>query len=38
MLDVHGFCTAADGYLYLRESNQIRRIDPASGEVSTWLR
>ena len=38
LLDVHGFCTATDGFLYLRESNAIRRIDPASGEVTTWLR
>ena len=31
------FCTGADGYVYVLAGNAVRRIDPRSGEVSTWL-
>lgn len=31
------FCTAADGYVYVLSQNAVRRIDPRTGEVSTWL-
>lgn len=31
------FCTATDGYMYVLTERTVRRIDPRSGEVTTWL-
>lgn len=35
--NANAFCTGVDGYVYVLSGNAIRRIDPRSGEVSTWL-
>jgi hypothetical protein len=35
--NANAFCTAVDGYVYVLSGNAIGRIDPRSGEVSTWL-
>lgn len=31
------FCAATDGYMYVLTERTVRRIDPKSGEVTTWL-
>jgi hypothetical protein len=31
------FCTATDGKVYVRTKKAIRRIDPTSGAVDTWV-
>jgi hypothetical protein len=35
--EVKDFCSATDGFLYVLTEGAVRRIDPGSGEVTTWL-
>jgi len=35
--EVKDFCSATDGFLYVLTQGAVRRIDPGSGEVTTWL-
>ncbi len=35
--DVLDFCTATDGTMYFLQKNALRRLDPKSGQVTTWL-
>jgi hypothetical protein len=37
LTDVMSFCPGADGRLYLLTPRTVRRLDPASGAVETWL-
>jgi hypothetical protein len=35
--EVKDFCSATDGFLYVLTQGAVRRIDPRTGEVTTWL-
>lgn len=35
--NVKDFCSATYGFLYVLTRGAVRRIDPRSGEVMTWL-
>jgi hypothetical protein len=35
--EVRDFCSATDGFLYVLTQGAVRRIDPRTGEVTTWL-
>ena len=35
--EVQDFCSATDGYMYVLTYRGVRRIDPRTGEVTTWL-
>lgn len=37
LADVVSFCPGADGRLYLLTPHAVRRLDPATGTVETWL-
>jgi hypothetical protein len=34
---VLGFCSAPDGTVYFLQKNALRRLDPKTGEMTTWL-
>jgi hypothetical protein len=37
LTDAKAFCSGADGLVYLLTDRAVRRIDPATGAVDTWL-
>ena len=37
LTDVKSFCAGVDGRIHLLTDRTVRRIDPASGAVDTWL-